>query len=150
MAGQGSPGSDRSDGAPSLLYAVKQVELAVRARLDDLLRATGVTVPQWTALTVLARREGQTGAELARNAFVSPQAMGDLLAALERGHWITRTPDPDHGRRVLIGLSEQGHALLADVAPGAAEVEERMVAGLDPDQRAALRTLLNHCRTNLV
>ncbi|GAA4914062.1 DNA-binding MarR family transcriptional regulator [Actinomycetospora succinea] len=147
MAVQG-PG--RTSDGPSLLYAVKQVELAVRARLDDLLRTTGITVPQWTALTVLARREGQTGADLARNAFVSPQAMGDLLAALERGRWITRTPDPTHKRRVLIGLSEEGRVLLANVAPGAAEVEERMVTGLDPDQRAALRTLLNQCRTNLV
>lgn len=147
MAGQVP---ERVADAPSLLYAVKQVELAVRARLDDLLRTTGITVPQWTALTVLARREGQTGADLARNAFVSPQAMGDLLAALERGNWITRTPDPTHGRRVLVGLSDEGRALLEEVAPGAAEVEERMVSGLDPDQRAALRALLNHCRTNLL
>lgn len=147
MAGDGP---ERTADGPSLLYAVKQVELAVRARLDDLLRATGVTVPQWTALTVLARREGQTGAELARNAFVSPQAMGDLLAALDRGNWITRTPDPAHRRRVLIGLSDEGRTLLAEVAPGAAEVEERMVTGLDPDDRTALRALLNRCRTNLV
>jgi DNA-binding MarR family transcriptional regulator len=61
----------RTEGPPSLLYAVKQVELAVRARLDEGLRGSGITVPQWTALTVLARREGQTSAELARNAFVS-------------------------------------------------------------------------------
>lgn len=149
MAAPGAePGVTAS--GPSLLYAVKQVELAVRARLDDLLRSTGVTVPQWTALTVLARREGQTGAELARNAFVSPQAMGDLLAALERGHWITRTPDPTHGRRVLIGLSDEGRALLARVEPGAADVEERMLTGLASDERAALRTLLNRCRTNLM
>jgi len=135
---------------PSLLYAVKQVELAVRARLDELLRGTGITTPQWTALTVLARREGQTSAELARNAFVSAQAMGDLVAALERGRWITRSPDPTHGRRLLIGLSDEGRALLAQVAPGAAEVEERMLDGLDADDRSALRALLNRCRTNLV
>jgi DNA-binding MarR family transcriptional regulator len=134
---------------PTLLYAVKQVELAVRAQLDELLRPTGCTVPQWTALTVLARREGQTGAELARNAFVSPQAMGDLLAALDRGDWITRTPDPAHGRRVLIGLSDKGRELLARIGPGADAVEERMIDGFAPDERAALRVLLNRCRTNL-
>jgi DNA-binding MarR family transcriptional regulator len=134
---------------PTLLYAVKQVELAVRAQLDELLRPTGCTVPQWTALTVLARREGQTGAELARNAFVSPQAMGDLLAALERGGWVTRTPDPTHGRRVLIALSEQGRELLAAVAPGAEAVEERMITGFAPDESDALRAMLNRCRTNL-
>ena len=139
----------RTEGPPSLLYAVKQVELAVRARLDEGLRGSGITVPQWTALTVLARREGQTSAELARNAFVSAQAMGDLVAALERGRWITRTPDPAHGRRVLIGLSDEGWSLLARLAPVAAEVEASMVDGFDDDERADLRALLNRCRTNL-
>jgi DNA-binding MarR family transcriptional regulator len=134
---------------PTLLYAVKQVELAVRAQLDELLRPTGCTVPQWTALTVLARRGGRTGAELARNAFVSPQAMGDLLAALERGGWVTRRPDPTHGRRVLIDLSEQGRELLAAVGPGADAVEDRMMAGFAPDERDLLRAMLNRCRTNL-
>jgi DNA-binding MarR family transcriptional regulator len=139
----------RTEGPPSLLYAVKQVELAVRARLDEGLRGSGITVPQWTALTVLARREGQTSAELARNAFVSAQAMGDLVAALERGRWITRTPDPAHGRRVLIGLSDEGWALLERLAPVAAEVEAAMVDGFDDAERADLRALLNRCRTNL-
>ena len=69
---------------PSLLYAVKQVELAVRAHLDELLRPSGITALQYTALTVLARRAGLTSAELARNAFVTPQSMGDLVTALER------------------------------------------------------------------
>ena len=36
-----------------LLYLVKQVELAVRARLDELLRPDGLTALQYTALTVL-------------------------------------------------------------------------------------------------
>jgi DNA-binding MarR family transcriptional regulator len=139
----------RTEGPPSLLYAVKQVELAVRARLDEQLRGSGITVPQWTALTVLARREGQTSAELARNAFVSAQAMGDLVAALERGRWITRTPDPAHGRRVLIGLSDEGWALLERLAPVTAEVEAAMVDGFDDAERADLRALLNRCRTNL-
>ena len=98
---------------------------------------------------MLSRREGQTGAELARNAFVSPQAMGDLLHALDRGDWITRTPDPAHGRRVLINLSDKGRELLAEVGPGADAVEERMVAGFASDEQAVLRTMLNRCRTNL-
>ena len=121
----------------------------MRARLDERLRGSGITVPQWTALTVLARREGQTVVRLARNAFVSAQAMGDLVAALERGRWITRTQDPAHGRRVLIGLSDEGWSLLERLAPVAAEVEAGMVDGFDDAERADLRALLNRCRTNL-
>ena len=40
---------------PMLLYLVKQVELAVRSHLDNLLRSAGLTALQYTALTVLER-----------------------------------------------------------------------------------------------
>ena len=35
---------------PSLLYQVKQVELAVRAQLDDVVRPFGLTTTQYTAV----------------------------------------------------------------------------------------------------
>src|SRR3954452_6294026 len=79
---------------PSLLYAVKQVELAVRAHLDDLLRPSWITALHYTALTVLDRRDGLTTAELARRSFVTTQTMGDLVTAPERRGMIERSPDP--------------------------------------------------------
>ena len=135
--------------APSLLYAVKQVELAVRAHLDDLLRSSGITALQYTALTVLDRRDGLTSAELARNAFVTPQSMGDLVTALERRDLVARHRDPRHGRRLLISLTPVGKELLARVEPQVRELEERMLGGLDAPERAALRDYLNRCRTAL-
>ena len=135
--------------SPSLLYAVKQVELAVRAHLDELLRPHGLTTATYTALTVLDRREGRTTAELARNSFVTPQAMADIVTALEQRRLITRRPDPDHGRRLLIGLTPVGRALLADVAGRVDALEERMLGDLAPAERAALRRHLNSCRAAL-
>lgn len=135
--------------APSLLYVVKQVELAVRARLDELLRPSAITALQYTAMTVLARRDGLTGAELARNSFVTPQTMGDLVTALERRGMITRHPDPAHGRRLLIDLTPAGHALLAEVGDAVGALEDRMLRDLDAAERAALRDYLNRCRTAL-
>jgi DNA-binding MarR family transcriptional regulator len=134
---------------PSLLYAVKQVELAVRAHLDDLLRPSGTTALQYTALTVLARRAGLTSAELARNAFVTPQSMGDMVTALERRDLIARHRDPRHARRLLISLTPAGHALLAKMEPQVRELEERMLVDLSAPERDALRDYLNRCRTAL-
>ena len=135
--------------APSLLYAVKQVELAVRAHLDDLLRPSGTTALQYTALTVLARRAGLTSAELARNAFVTPQSMGDLVTALERRELVTRHRDPRHARRLLISLTPTGQALLERVEPQVRALEEQMLADLAAPERTALRDYLNRCRTAL-
>src|SRR3954465_38617 len=97
---------------PSLLYAVKQVELAVRAHLDELLRPSGITVLQYTALTVLDRRDPPTTAERPPRPFCTPQTRGDLVRALERRGLIERSPDPGNRRRLLIGLTEAGHDLL--------------------------------------
>jgi DNA-binding MarR family transcriptional regulator len=135
--------------APSLLYAVKQVELAVRAHLDDLLRPWGTTALQYTALTVLARRADLTSAELARNAFVTPQSMGDLVTALERRELVTRHRDPRHARRLLISLTPTGQAMLERVEPQVRALEEQMLADLAAPERAALRDYLNRCRTAL-
>ena len=134
---------------PSLLYAVKQVELAVRAHLDDVVRGAGLTTSTYTALTVLERRTALTTAELARNSFVTPQAMADIVTALERRDLISRHADPDHGRRRLISLTEGGRRVLAELAPAVAALEERMVAELDRDARARLRRSLNACRSAL-
>ncbi|MFC4948178.1 MarR family winged helix-turn-helix transcriptional regulator [Pseudonocardia sp. GCM10023141] len=135
--------------APSLLYAIKQVELAIRAQLDDLLKPAGVTTAQYTALTVLDRRDGLTTAELARNSFVTPQTMADLVTALERGELIDRHPDPAHRRRTLIKLTPRGRTLLADVDDLVRGLEERMLADLDRGERSTLRDALNRCRAAL-
>jgi DNA-binding MarR family transcriptional regulator len=134
---------------PSLLYAVKQVELAVRAHLDELLRASGTTVLQYTALTVLARRDGLTTAELARNSFVTPQAMGELVTALERRGLIERRPDPGNRRRLLISLTRAGAELLAELDEPVRGLEERMVAAFTADERAAFADHLNRARAAL-
>jgi DNA-binding MarR family transcriptional regulator len=140
--------ADPAEG-PSLLYAVKQVELAVRAHLDELLRPSGTTVLQYTALTVLARRDGLTSAELARNAFVTPQSMGDLVTALERRDLVTRHRDPRHARRLLISLTPAGQELLERMESQVRALEERMLDGLTAGERAELRDYLNRCRSAL-
>jgi len=134
---------------PSLLYAVKQVELAVRAHLDELLRPSGITALQYTALTVLDRRDGLTTAELARSSFVTPQTMGDLVTTLERRGLIERSPDPGNRRRLLIGLTEAGHDLLAGFEGAVRALEERMVGDLSAGERAALADSLNRARAAL-
>jgi DNA-binding MarR family transcriptional regulator len=134
---------------PSLMYEVKQVELAVRALMDEVLRPAGVTTLQYTALTVLAGRDGLTSAELARKSFVTAQTMTDMVAALERRELIVREQDPAHGRRLLISLTNKGRTFLEEHAAEIAAIEERMVSRLSGDERSSLHDLLNRCRAAL-
>ncbi|HWU60253.1 MAG TPA: helix-turn-helix domain-containing protein, partial [Microbacteriaceae bacterium] len=74
----------------TLLYLVKQVELAIRARLETATREVGLTVTQYTALTVLERRPGLTSAQLAKNSFVRAQSMSTVTAELEERGLVSR------------------------------------------------------------
>src|SRR5579884_1430170 len=124
----------RQGGRPSLLYLVKQVELAVRAQMDELLKPAAITVLQYTALTVLRRRDGLSSAQLARNSFVTAQSMADIVTALERRSLIARRRDPGNRRVLLISLTPEGSELLDEFETAMAALEDRMLAGLTTRQ----------------
>ncbi|WP_434444094.1 MarR family winged helix-turn-helix transcriptional regulator [Lentzea sp. E54] len=137
------------DGAPSLLYTVKQVELAIRHHLDELLKPAGLTALQYTVLTVLDRRDELTLTELAHNSFVKAQSMADILRPLHQRELIVRSPDPHHGRRQLISLAPAGRQLVRDHHEPVRELEDRMVAELSEGDVQMLRGMLARCRTAL-
>lgn len=134
---------------PTLLYLLKQLELSVRARLDELMRPVGLTALQYTALTVLERHGDISSAQLARNSFVTAQTMADMVVTLEDRGLIERHRDPNDKRRLLIALTPAGRAVLEDRRPHVAAVEKRMTGALSTSDTALLRRFLTECRTSL-
>ncbi|WP_308492063.1 MarR family winged helix-turn-helix transcriptional regulator [Microbacterium terrisoli] len=133
----------------TLLYLIKQVELAVRSRLDELATAHGITTIQYTALTVLERHPGVIAAQLARTSFVRAQSMTQLLDALERRGLVERVPDPSSRRQQRIFLTPAAHDLLDEMRQPAADIEHEMTAALTGDDVELLRELLHACRVTL-
>ncbi|MFE3031891.1 MarR family winged helix-turn-helix transcriptional regulator [Streptomyces canus] len=127
---------------PSLLYMVKQVELVVRSHLDELVKPSGVTALQYTALTVLERHDGLSAAQLARDSFVTAQSIADLVRSLETRGLVRRERNPRNRRELLILLTEEGRALLAQYAGPVRELEERMVRDLTAHQTEQFRQAL--------
>jgi DNA-binding MarR family transcriptional regulator len=136
-------------GNPTLLYLVKQLELSVRARLDELMRPVGLTALQYTALTVLERHGDISSAQLARNSFVTAQTMADMVVILEDRGLIERHRDAADKRRLLIALTPAGRAILEDRRPHVAAIEKRMTGALSTSDAALLRRFLVDCRTSL-
>ena len=134
---------------PSLLYMVKQLELAVRARLDDILKDAGITALQYTALTVLDHHDGLSPAQLARDSFVTPQSTADLVANLERRNLVRRDRNPANRRELVVTLTASGRRLLARYAEAVAALEQDMTSGLDPDDAETFRSCLGTCRVAL-
>ena len=135
---------------PTLLYLMKQVELAVRAELDDLTRPVGLTALQYTALTVLERHPDLTAAHLARHSFVTSQTMADMVTTLLDRGLIDRHRDPADRRRLVIALTAEGHRLLNTLRPQVAALETRVLSGLSSREARDLRSSLELCRQALL
>jgi DNA-binding MarR family transcriptional regulator len=147
-----SDSKGRAGGAasgPTLLYLMKQVELAVRARLEELARPAGLTALQYTALTVLELHPDLTSAHLARRSFVTSQTMADMTTALLDRGLIERHRDPADRRRLVIALTPAGLELLERMRPRVADLEHEMLMLLSQEESAQLRQSLQRCREAL-
>jgi DNA-binding MarR family transcriptional regulator len=143
-------GSARSRAAPSqaqsrVAYSVGRLERAVRRELGRVTRRFGLTVAQYTALSVLDARGEQSNAQLARRTFVSPQAMNEIVQAMTVKTLLARAPHSRHGRIVVIRLTAKGERVLAQCGREAQRIENAMLARLSPSERSRLRSLLRSC-----
>lgn len=136
-------------GEPTIMYVIKQLEAGIRSSLDEVLRPTGITALQYTALTALQRRPDMTQSDLARFSFMRPQSAADLVSALSQRGFISRRVDPARRRRLIISLTPTGQAFLAEHATKVAAIEDRMLHGLENTQRRELLSALRACRNNL-
>lgn len=124
---------------PLALYLVKRLELVIRALLDDALRPMGLTTLQYTALTVLETRGPTSSAQLARRAFLRPQTMHEMVLTLEKRGYIGRTAAEDNKRVLLATLTPEGRGVLARCAPVVRQLEDSLLEGLSPAERAGFR-----------
>src|SRR3984957_8593516 len=134
--------------APLLLYLVKRVELAIRARLDEIVRPTGLNAIQYTALTVLERHDDMSSAQLARHSFVTAQSMADMITTLQGRGLIERHRDRADRRRLVVSLTAEGRVLLDRYRDEVAALEGDLIAGLSGQQTGELRVVLNTCYAN--
>jgi len=80
---------------------------------------------------------------------LSSGGMTARLDRLERRGLIRRLPNPEDRRGTLVELTPDGLALVEDAIGPHAENETRLLAGLPPQDRAALNALLSKLRAAL-
>lgn len=132
-----------SDSKPvGLAYLVGRLDHILNKRLRDCVAPAGLTVPQYTALTVFRAHGSLSNAQLAVRIMTTPQSANEMVKSMEGKGWIERTPDPSHGRIIQITLTEAGHAILAQCDSKVREVEQQMFPGTTEEQRALLHAQL--------
>ena len=128
------PGSDDSDELRLLVQ-----RLARRIRNN---RADGSMSD--TKMGVLFRLEvsAATPGQLAERERVSPPSMNRTLNALEQAALVTRSPDPDDARKVIVTLTPEGAALIAETRRLRTEWFGERLAELSQDERDALQAVI--------
>jgi DNA-binding MarR family transcriptional regulator len=132
-------GAEPENDAPTLLYLIGRADRVVRRAIGEVLEAHGLSVNEYTTLSVLHRRGGLSNAQLARRALVSPQSMHHVLLRLEEQGLVCRSAHPHHGRIRQAQLTRKGIRVLTSCDDQVREVEARMVDGLSRTERATLR-----------
>ena len=141
MSQAGHVDLDRSAG-----YILKRAQSALHTALETRLRKHGLSVSQYACLELLAQRPDLSQSELARGAFVTRQAMHQLAAGLQSAGLITSRDD---GRARRLQLTALGKRKLRAASRAAAEVERKMLAGLDEAQQSAFHACLASCIESL-
>ena len=135
-----SDSGDRTD--PRFVYLIGRADRGLRKVLDETLSALDLTTPEYTAMSVLARRPGLSNAQLARRSLISPQSMIHVISRLEERSLVKRKTDPSHGRILRAQLTKRGERLLSKANERVGAAEEGILADLSQHERAIVRDAL--------
>jgi DNA-binding MarR family transcriptional regulator len=118
-------------------------------RAHDLLEALGLYQGQPRLLRVLWEEEGPNQSELAERVHVRPATMTKMLQRMEEAGFVERRRDRADQRVLRVYLTEEGHAVQAQVQQIWAQMEREVLAGFDAEEREHLRDYLLRIRENL-
>ena len=94
-----------------LCFALYSASLAMTKLYKPLLKALGMTYPQYLAMLVLWERDGQMVSELGERLSLDSGTLTPLLKRMETAGWISRQRDVQDERRVFITLTPAGRNL---------------------------------------
>src|SRR5437773_3373755 len=103
----------------------------------EALKPTGLT-PRHLGVLFELRARPTSQQALIDSIGVDPSRLVGLLNDLEADGLIVRRRDPEDRRRHIVEVSKEGRARLAAAEKAAGEVEERLFAAIDAEQREEL------------
>ncbi|MEY9840152.1 DNA-binding MarR family transcriptional regulator [Streptacidiphilus sp. EB103A] len=128
--------------APRVVGYLIRVAQQVHTRLWTELASGELTAPQHAVLAALAEEPGIDQRTVGERASLDKATMAELISRLVRRGLVLRRRDPSDGRRNLLALAPAGAQLLEQVSPGVTEVQNRMLAPLEPAERERVVELL--------
>ena len=126
---------DNDEATPTFVYLVGRLNQGVRRELQQRLSPHGLSVPQFTVLSVLKSRPGLSNAQLARRSLITPQSMNVIVAELEERDLVERRVDPAHNRILQTRLTAKGRGMVRRVAPIAQALQAELLQDVPDHER---------------
>jgi DNA-binding MarR family transcriptional regulator len=101
----------------------------------------------YTVLMAAAEHGGLSQREIGGLLGIDPSAVVALVDDLQRVGYVRRDPHPEDRRTRLVVVTDAGRDVLARASGLAAQVHDKILAPLSPDERALLITLLRRIAT---
>lgn len=112
--------------------------LRLARRIGEVRVTELVSDTQFYLLTHLHDHGPAAPSELARDESVSPPAINRTINALEAAGLVCRVGDPEDGRRIIVEVTDTGHALVDETRSRRNARMRAEFARLSPEDRAAL------------
>ena len=114
---------------------------------QPLLKALGLTYPQYLVMVMLWAHDDQSVGELGRKLYLESNTLTPMLKRLEALGYVSRGRDPQDERQVRIRLTKQGKALQTEAACIPPEIIE--ATGMSIEELKGLVRKIDSLRSNL-
>lgn len=125
-----------------LAYIIASVNKQLEDELLERLRAVGLPIEQMRILEVLSGSDGLPMGELAGQALVEPTTLTKIIDRMAAEGLVSRLPDADDRRRVLIVLAPAGKVVLRRLTRITTSQEARITKRVPKAKLGELRVLL--------
>jgi DNA-binding MarR family transcriptional regulator len=145
---------DQSDGSPDqdppdVVSGVMVLARELRREISDVMgreqwaTGAGFRPPCMGVMAVVSKLAPVSQRVIGDHLGLDASDVVGVLDILERAGLVERRRDPDDRRRHAVVLTESGEQAARRLSALRAEVEDRVLAGLDPDERRLLADLLH-------
>jgi DNA-binding MarR family transcriptional regulator len=120
-----------------------------RARMEDLLRTTGLDMPRWRVLMTLHQDRVASVSEIASHAIEKLPTMTRIIQRMEADGLVRRQPRAGRERVMEVVLTSQGEEAGDQAWQSAAVLYDQAFAGMSALEIDQLTTLLKRVADNL-
>ncbi|HEY3613998.1 MAG TPA: MarR family transcriptional regulator [Gaiellales bacterium] len=130
---------ENSNASGSIVLLTRLARVVYRRSTKELL---GIQLKELATLAYLRDHEEASQQALTHALMLDANSCVLLLNELETSGFAERRRDPDDRRRHIVALTPAGRQALERAERAQESIEDEVLANLDPEQRAAFKTLL--------